>query len=136
MRFNCQQFALPTVSRRRWRAVSTLALLAVLNTVPSVPLAGSENLQPEPVARPAAGEIWEAEAGLSLRHILEDWGRKDGWQVLWDSQSDIRIRSAANFSGSFEQAVLSIMKAIYPRHPQLQITLYLGNRVLHASMAP
>lgn len=70
-------------------------------------------------------------AGSSLHATLEGWGRSAGWSVVWDQESDYRIRASAVFPGDFETAVVSLLDSIHLDHPELSVVLYRGNFVLH-----
>lgn len=70
-------------------------------------------------------------AGSSLRSTLEGWGRSAGWSVVWDQESDYRIRASAVFPGDFEAAVVNLLDSIHLDHPELSVVLYRGNFVLH-----
>lgn len=70
-------------------------------------------------------------ADASLRNTLEGWARSSGWTVIWDQESDYRIRASAVFPGEFETAVVELVDSIHLDNPELSVVLYRGNRVLH-----
>lgn len=70
-------------------------------------------------------------SGSSLRDTLEGWARSSGWTVIWDQESDYRIRSSAVFSGDFEKAVTDLVDSIHLDNPELSVVLYRGNTVVH-----
>ena len=79
---------------------------------------------------------WAVPADASLRESLEGWSEAAGWTVVWDSKTDYRIRVSATFSGTFESAVSELINAVHVTNPEIAVTLYRGNNVLHAvSMA-
>lgn len=83
-------------------------------------------------ALPAAAQRrWAALSGSTFRDTLTGWATTEGWSVIWDLPVDYMIRASATFSGTFEEAVLSISDAIYDHHPEFLITVYRGNRVIH-----
>ncbi|MCY4541835.1 MAG: toxin co-regulated pilus biosynthesis Q family protein [Rhodobacteraceae bacterium] len=111
------------------KCVCVLAILQVL---------ASEASAAEQTNVPGTGEVaveWQVKADSSLRSLLAEWSSSSGWQLIWDSPVDIRIRADAVVEGTFEQAVLEVMKSIFVRHPRLRIALYSGNRVLHVQLA-
>lgn len=78
-------------------------------------------------------DAWAVLAGSTLKSTLEGWGRMaDGeWSVIWDNPTDYRIRASATFYGSFEDSVGRLVDAIHQSNPELSVTLYRGNRVIH-----
>lgn len=83
----------------------------------------------------ARSEIWAVLSGGSLKGTIEGWARVSGWTVVWDNPVDYRIRASATFQGGFEQAVAGLIDAIHQASPELTVTLYRGNRVLHVEDA-
>lgn len=80
-------------------------------------------------------EVWAVLSGGSLKGTIEGWARASGWTVVWDNPVDYRIRASAAFQGTFEQAVAGLVDAIHQARPELTVTLYRGNRVLHVEDA-
>lgn len=76
-------------------------------------------------------EIWAVLSGGSLKATLEGWARIAGWTVVWDNPLDYRLRASAIFEGVFEQAIADLVDAIHQERPELTVTLYRGNQVLH-----
>lgn len=79
---------------------------------------------------------WVAMSGASLKGTLEGWGRVAGWSVVWDSDVDYILESSASFPGDFEEAVGRLVDAIYIDKPEIEATLYSGNRVLRIQRNP
>jgi hypothetical protein len=80
-------------------------------------------------------EVWAVLSGGSLKGTIEGWARISGWTVVWDNPVDYRIRASATFHGGFEEAVARLVDAIHQGSPELTVTLYRGNRVLHVEDA-
>lgn len=83
---------------------------------------------------PGAGGLqgaWAVLAGGDLRATLEAWAAGAGWTVVWDSPTNYRLRASARYEGGFEQAVGGLVDAIHLSNPELRVTLYQGNQVLH-----
>jgi len=95
-----------------------------------VPLSGSTGVEPG-----AQQEVWAVLSGGSLKGTVEGWARVSGWTVVWDNPVDYRIRASATFNGSFERAVAGLVDAIHQASPELTVTLYRGNRVIHVEDA-
>ena len=110
-----------------WVAVMTPLATAELHADP-VPQAPTE----EVVARQ---EVWAVMSGASLKGTIEGWSRISGWTVVWDNPLDYRIRASATFHGGFEEAVARLVDAIHQNSPDVTVTLYRGNRVLHVEDA-
>jgi hypothetical protein len=80
-------------------------------------------------------EVWAVMSGASLKGTIEGWARISGWTVVWDNPLDYRIRASATFHGGFEEAVARLVDAIHQNSPDMTVTLYRGNRVLHVEDA-
>ena len=85
---------------------------------------------PAPIAAPAA---WRAEKDVSLRGILEGWGARAGWSVVWKSQYEYRLQAGAQFAGDFVQASGELIRSVGEVQPRLNVTFFKGNRVLVVS---
>jgi type IV pili sensor histidine kinase/response regulator len=82
-----------------------------------------------PAVRTARG--WAAMSGSDLKGTLDGWSRAAGWTLVWDSQVNYRLRASAQFAGDFETAVASLVDTIHRSNPEVLVTLYRGNRVVH-----
>ena len=117
-----------------------LAAGFLLATVLSLPAAADGPGRPGPgFGGPSAGGglhgAWAVLAGGDLRATLEAWAQGAGWTVVWDSPLNYRLRASARYGGGFEEAVRGLVDAIHLSNPELRVTLYLGNRVLHVENA-
>jgi len=111
-------------------AAGCLALSALLLAPPA--LADGPGLPRLPGQ--AAG-AWAVLSGGDLRGTLEAWAEAASWTVVWDSPLNYRLRASARYDGQFEQAVGGLIDAIHLSNPELRVTLYRGNRVLHVENA-
>jgi type IV pili sensor histidine kinase/response regulator len=112
----------------RWLA---FALLLSLCNVPSIPAfadSGGTGAR-APAVRNAHG--WAAMSGSDLKSTLDGWARAAGWTLVWDSPVNYRLRASAQFGGNFETAVASLVNTIHRSSPEVLVTLYRGNRVVH-----
>jgi len=82
-----------------------------------------------PAVRNAHG--WAAMSGSDLKSTLDGWSRAAGWTLVWDSPVNYRLRASAQFGGNFETAVASLVNTIHRSSPEVLVTLYRGNRVVH-----
>lgn len=95
---------------------------SVLERLPSVPRVVPD-VQPESSALPleavtvgkaptplrANANTWTASAGDDMRGVLERWGSRAGVDVQWDAVNNGRVASDVNVTGTFEQAVQTLM---------------------------
>ena len=78
---------------------------------------------------------WAVLADSSLRASLQGWAESAGWTLVWEGPFDFRIQVSAEFEGSFEEAVAALVDAVHLSDPGLAVTLYRGNKVVHARSA-
>ena len=78
---------------------------------------------------------WAVLADSSLRASLQGWAESAGWTLVWEGPLDFRIQVSAEFEGSFEDAVAALVDAVHLSDPGLAVTLYRGNKVVHARSA-
>jgi len=90
----------------------------------------------EAATAPRGSGLWPVPAGAYLRDTLADWSGSAGWTLIWDSPLDYRIRAGGRFAGRFEDAVTGLIDAIHRGNPELSVTLYRGNRVVHVETVP
>lgn len=110
----------------RAKVVASLVCGAVLSVSPGASFADSGSGR---VLSSVAG--WGVSANVTLRTTLEGWAAREGWRLIWDARNDYRIRAAADLGPDFVTAVRSLSDAVNMTNPDLTVTLYLGNRVLH-----
>lgn len=122
------------LSRNMFRGFRPAFLL--MSLLASAAAAQPQAVPPQNDEPPAAqNEIWAVLSGGSLKGTIEGWARVSGWTVVWDNPVDYRIRASATFQGGFEQAVAGLVDAIHQASPELTVTLYRGNQVLHVEDA-
>lgn len=80
-----------------------------------------------PAAPAAAQESWEVIPVRSLRENLQGWSNRAGWNLVWRSDNyDVDLGVGAAYTGSYEQAVVTLLEGI----PSVEATLYRGNKTL------
>lgn len=91
-------------------------------------LGTSATLSPMPIVPvqatvPALRSEWSAKPGASIQQVLDQWGAKAGVAVVWQSYMNIPVRDEVKVSGSFEQAVQSLLDqyADDPERPLAQL---------------
>ena len=117
-------------------SMAAVVAIAVSLSCPG-PARSDEGGRGTPVG-PSAGSTtsWPVPSGSYLRATLQTWSQSAGWMLVWDSPLDYRVRAAAQFRGSYEDAVRRLVDAIHETNPELRATLYRGNRVLHVETVP
>ncbi len=60
-----------------------------------------------------AAAVWhiDRERHATLRAVLEDWGARAGWSVVWSPRRDYAVRADAVFEGGFLDAVDELLAA-------------------------
>ena len=61
----------------------------------------------------SAAAVWhvDRERHGTLRAVLQDWGVRGGWSVIWTARRDYAVRADAVFEGGFLDAVDSLLAA-------------------------
>lgn len=119
---------------RAMRGAAVVSFLACTMSMQSLPARADavgpagEGTAATPV-RTARG--WAAMSGSDLKGTLDGWSRAAGWTLVWDSPVNYRLRASAQFAGDFETAVASLVDTIHRSNPEVLVTLYRGNRVVH-----
>jgi len=74
---------------------------------------------------------WTIRAESTLRATLEAWSAREGWDLVWDAKNDYRLRASADLGPDFMRAIRVLADSVNMSSPDLTVTLYLGNRVIH-----
>lgn len=82
---------------------------------------------------PPPPAAWRADKDASLRGLLEAWGARSGWSIVWKSQYEYRLQAGAQFSGDFVQAAGELVRSVGDVQPRINVTFFKGNRVLVVS---
>ena len=112
----------------RWLAFALVLSLCNVPPFPAFADSGGTGAK-APAVRTARG--WAALSGGDLKSTLDGWSRAAGWTLVWDSPVNYRLRASAQFGGDFETAVASLVNTIHRSSPEVLVTLYRGNRVVH-----
>ena len=114
------------IHRKFYGIVLVIAMLSSPTALDAEPSLEPGHIQADP---------WNITAGATLKTTLEDWGRiaNPSWSVIWEHSSDYRIRTSVTFYGSFEDVTGRLVDVIHDRHPELSVTLYRGNQVIHVA---
>jgi hypothetical protein len=74
---------------------------------PSAPKSADKIVDTQPAANPEKN--WQATRGANLRDILDEWSRKQNVQLNWMATRNYLVKESTSVSGSFEQAVQSLI---------------------------
>lgn len=74
---------------------------------------------------------WTVRSETTLRTTLEAWSLREGWDLVWDAKNDYRLRASADLGPDFLIAIRALADAVNMSSPDLTVTLYFGNRVIH-----
>lgn len=126
-----------TLASLRYGAISViyLFLLSLQNPILADGYAEPSGLnRNQPVKSEAVSSVsrnWAALSGNTLKDTLEAWASTDGWTVVWDTDTNYKLRASATFRGTFIEAITKIVDSIHVSNPELTVTVYTGNRVVH-----
>ncbi|MEW6343420.1 MAG: toxin co-regulated pilus biosynthesis Q family protein [Pseudomonadota bacterium] len=92
---------------------------------------------PTPVAVPIAAApvvpppIWRIElSDRTVRAALTRWAQQAGWQLIWEAPVDFSVDAPAAVTGTFDEALQSVVSALAGSNAPVQAILYRGNKVL------
>lgn len=80
-------------------------LVAVAEVSSAVP--APQAAAPSPVPTNVRS-LWEAQKGDSLKRTLDDWSKKAGFELVWDSSHDYTIDSDILVTGDFQRAIKAV----------------------------
>jgi hypothetical protein len=91
----------------------------------------SEQAKREVAAEGARPGRWDVKpSDKSLRTTLTRWAEAGGWQIAWELTVDYPVTAGASLGGSFEEAVVTIVKSMEQAETPLKAIFYKGNRVV------
>jgi len=91
---------------------------------------GGSNIQVTTGGGFVGGGDWIANEGDTLRALLQEWGDRAGWRVVWSSDREYTLEAGAVFRGDFIDVTSALIRAFARATPAPQATFYRGNRVL------
>lgn len=86
------------------------------------------------LAHPAPEPLWEVNPSELVSHALERWSKRAGWQLVWQAP-ELEAGIGASVGGSFEQAVMQVLRSLDENGARLRPIFYAGNRVLRITGA-
>jgi hypothetical protein len=93
------------------------------------PAAKAVDLPPSQAPPPPQRE-WVAEAGRTLRGVLQDWASQAGWSLIWQSAYDYPLEASARLTGDFPAVATDLLKGFFEAEPPPTARLFHGNNVL------
>lgn len=81
-------------------------------------------------------QFWDIRAtDRNLREAFGRWAVTAGWQLSWEVEKDIQT-APANFKGSFEEALLEVVKAMQGTEKPISMCVYDNNvvRIVSSSL--
>ncbi|RQR49524.1 hypothetical protein DIE21_19855 [Burkholderia sp. Bp9140] len=69
-------------------------------------------------------------ADHTMRSALARWAQAVGWQLVWEAPGDFGIDAEASVTGTFDDALRSVVGALAHSNAPIQAILYRGNKVL------
>lgn len=73
---------------------------------------------------------WIAKEGLTLREILQEWAKTEGWEIIWKTPREYPLRASAIFRGRFKDVTSALVRSFSKAAPPPYAKFYLGNRVI------
>lgn len=74
---------------------------------------------------------WRIElSDRTMRSALARWAQAAGWQLVWEAPADFGIDAEASVTGTFDDALRSVVGALAHSNAPIQAILYRGNKVL------
>jgi len=142
--------AVPAAAKSSHAASSVNPIVAAAAAIPASPAsAGSASstgtLAAQPGSRAVAlvtvpdtagvqhepSQIWRLElSDGTVKAALTRWARQSGWQIVWDVPVDFKIDAEAEVSGTLQDALAAVVKALQNSDTPIQVVLYNGNKVL------
>ena len=82
-------------------------------------------------AKVATAQVWVARSGITLRKIIEEWGRVADWTVVWEAaELDYPNPATRTFDGSFEKAVKELFEPYKDARKPVLVDGWRGNTVI------
>lgn len=66
-------------------------------------------MSPKSVVTAPAAANWQAEAGMTLRDVMQDWANRAGVELYWSIDYDYRLRQSVSIQGTFGDAASQLL---------------------------
>lgn len=78
-----------------------------------------------------ASRTWRLEVSdRTVKTALSRWAKEAGWQLVWEVPVDFGIDADATITGTFDDALHAVVRALDKSDTPIQAILYKGNKVL------
>jgi len=131
---------LPAAAQPASQAVAAPAVKPVAPAAPaSVPAAPavlgsgpvSSTAESFPVSASETARTWRlAVADGTVKTALTRWAKDAGWQLVWEVPVDFGIDADATVTGTFQDALETVVRALDKGDTPIQAIFYKGNKVL------
>jgi hypothetical protein len=95
-------------------------------------LANEPATPPMPLpAPPVPVQTWHIDlSDRTVRGALTRWTQEAGWRLIWEAPVDFAVDAPATLTGTFDDALQSVIGALSATDAPVQAILYRGNKVL------
>lgn len=73
---------------------------------------------------------WTVSKGDSLRNVLYQWSKRQGWNLVWHIDYDLKLAADAKFNGSMQDAISLLLTSVNQNNVSILAKLYPANKVL------
>lgn len=74
---------------------------------------------------------WKVRKGQTLYGVLSDWGKGEGWDVVWDTEYNYIIRASGSVRGrNIDSAIKNLISSMGDISPKVFIKVYQANKVI------
>lgn len=78
-----------------------------------------------------SGKEWRVRKGQTLYGVLSDWGKEEGWDVVWDTEYNYIIRASGSVRGrNIDSAIKNLISSMGDISPKVFIKVYQANKVI------
>jgi len=67
---------------------------------------------------------WVAKPGSTLKTSVQEWGKKAGWDVVWNADYDYPIKASLTFEGSFLDAITTLFRSYEKAEKPFWVDVY------------
>lgn len=96
-----------------------------------VPANGAASAQQSAAVSAPPPQVWRISlADHTVRGALTRWTEEAGWRLIWEAPVDFAVDAPATVTGSFDDALQSVVSALAGSDSPVQAILYRGNKVV------
>lgn len=87
-----------------------------------------------PEAAEPAEQVWQVPSHGTLREMMESWGERAGWRVVWDTDLDYPLEAGFEVRGDFVKAADAVFAAYWDAKEKFAVRAYSNNVLLVRQM--